>query len=152
MIRVVYASAGRPTAAIVTQPEPIIESKLFWIVVASMDEADYLSAIINSQVLELRVAPLMSKGQFGARDVQKHIWRLPIPEYDDSNLLHVEIAEAGVAAATGAAQVWREVRAAREAKGQSTSVTVARREIRKWLSASEEGRRVEELVGRLLEG
>ncbi len=150
LVRVVYASAGRPTAAIVAQPNQIIESKLFWITVASMDEADYLSAIINSQELESQVAPLMSKGQFGARDLQKHLWHLPIPEYDASDALHVEIAEAGATAAAGAQQVWSEIRAARQAKGQSTSFTVARREIRAWLSKSDEGRRVEDLVGRLL--
>ena len=52
--------------------------------------------------------------------------------------------------AAGAKALWDEIRAEREDKGQSTSVTVARREIRKWLSESSEGRRVEELVGRLL--
>ncbi|MCY3734216.1 MAG: hypothetical protein OXG42_08040 [Chloroflexi bacterium] len=41
-------------------------------------------------------------------------------------------------------------RIGRSGKGQSTAVTVARREIRKWLSESAEGQRVEELVGRLL--
>ena len=92
----------------------------------------------------------MSKGQFGARDLQKHLWRLPIPEYDDSNDLHRAIAEAGATAAVGARALWDDIRADREASGKSTSVTVARREIRKWLSESEEGQRVEELVGRLL--
>ena len=94
----------------------------------------------------------MPKGQFGARHVFKHLWRLPIPEYDDTNPLHVELAEAGEAAAIGAKALWDEVRVEREGKGQSTSVTVARREIRKWLSESAEGRRVEGLVGRLLGG
>ena len=81
--------------------------------------------------------------------MHKHLWRLPIPEYDDSDSLHVEIAQAGEDAAAGAKALWDEIRAEREAKGQSTSVTVARREIRKWLSESSEGQRVEE-VGRLL--
>ena len=94
----------------------------------------------------------MSKGQFGARDLVKHLWRLPIPEYDDSDSLHSELALAAENAAVGAKALWGEIRAEREGKGQSTSVTVALREIRKWLSESSEGRRVEELVGRLLGG
>ena len=44
----------------------------------------------------------MSKGQFGARDLQKHLWKLPIPEFDPSQELHVTIAEAGATAAFAA--------------------------------------------------
>ena len=117
-----------------------------------MQEAEYLSTTINSGTLEQWLAPLMPKGQFGARHVQKHLWRLPIPAYDEANELHVEIAQAGAEAAVGAKALWSEVRAQRETKRQSTSVTVARREIRAWLAESAEGRRVEELVGRLLGG
>ena len=32
----------------------------------------------------------------------KHLWKLPIPEYDPGNQLHVDIAQAGASAATGA--------------------------------------------------
>ncbi len=64
----------------------------------------YLSlAIINSDALYEAVQPLMAKGQFGARHPQKHLWKLPIPEYDAAIPLHREIAEAGAAAARGAA-------------------------------------------------
>ena len=30
----------------------------------------------------------MAKGQFGARDLQKQLWKLPIPEYDATEALH----------------------------------------------------------------
>ncbi|MXV79607.1 MAG: N-6 DNA methylase, partial [Chloroflexi bacterium] len=152
-IRVVYPQAGRPTAAVVTDEEAIIDYRLFWITAKSMAEAEYLIAIINSTAIWEAVIPLTTKNWAGnSRDVEKHLWRLPIPEYDDSNSLHVEIAQAGEDAAAGAKVLWDEIRAEREDKGQSTSVTVARREIRKWLSESSEGQRVEELVGRLLGG
>ena len=145
---VVYPQSGRPTAAIVSNPS-IIDYRLFWIE-CTLDEAKYLTAIINSTELETQVEPLMSKGQFGARDLEKHLWRLPIPEYDESNDLHQEIAAAGASAAEAAKTVLAEVRAEREASGKSFSVTIARRELRRWLSESEEGQRVEALVGRLL--
>ncbi len=54
------------------------------------------------------------------------------------------------AAGSEAAQVAPELRAEREASGKGFSVTIARRELRRWLSESDEGRRVEGLVGRLL--
>lgn len=150
--RVIYTKSGRPTAAVVDDPETVIDHTAYWIATDSIQEARYLTAVINSERLEESVKPLMSKGQYGARDLHKHLWRLPIPEFDDSDSLHVELAEAGEAAAIGARALWDGVRVEREGKGQSTSVTVARREIRKWLSESAEGRRVEGLVGRLLGG
>ena len=113
-------------------------------------EADYIVAIINSNTLESQLEPLMPKGQFGARHVQKHLWRLPIPEFDSSDTLHLEIAEAGAEAAIGAEAVWREIEAERRVAGKSVSVTIARREIRAWLAESAEGKRVEALVERLL--
>ena len=145
-----YASAGRPTAAILTGKDVLIDYKLFWIPCETQSEAQYLVTVINSRILEEAVGPLMPKGQFGARDVVKHIWRLPIPEYDEENALHRGIAQAGAIAAEGAAAVLRDLRTARAERGQDTSVTVARREIRKWLAASNEGQEVERLVARLL--
>ena len=145
---VVYPQSGRPTAAIVPTPS-IIDYRLFWIE-CTLQEAHYLTAIINSTELQTRVKPLMSKGQFGARDLEKHLWRLPIPEYDASLPLHQDIAEAGAVAAEGAAQVLSELRADREASGKAFSVRIARRELRRWLSESEEGLAVEGLVARLL--
>ena len=150
--RVVYGRGGRPTAAIVVDPRVVIDKTLYWIGTASMAEASYLTGVLNSAVLEVKVAPLMPKGQFGARDLEKHVWRLPIPEYDESEALHREIAAAARAAATGAERVLGDVRAQRAEQGKPTTVTVARREIRKWLEVSAEGARVEELVGQLLGG
>lgn len=128
----------------------LVESKLYAIECISIDEARYLTTILNAQTSADAIAPLMSKGQFGARDVHKHVWKLPIPEFDSSDALHLEIAEAGAEAAIGAEAVWREIEAERRAAGKSVSVTIARREIRAWLAESAEGKRVEALVQRLL--
>ena len=147
---VLYASAGRPTAAILTDEGALIDYKLFWIPCETREEAQYLVTVINSRILEEAVGPLMPKGQFGARDVVKHIWRLPIPEYDKENALHREIAQAGAIAAEGAAAVLHDLRTARAERGQTTTVTVARREVRAWLAESAEGQEVERLIAQLL--
>ncbi len=120
-----------------------------------MQEAHYLLAIINSQTLYEAATPLMSKGQFGARDLHKHLWKLPIPEYDPANPQHAAISEAGQAAAQEAGQaaaqeVARQLARLRQERGAKLTVTIARRELRKWLRGSEEGAAVEGVVGRLL--
>jgi len=147
-VRVVYTSAGQPTAALIDDDNVIVDYKLFWIACRDMHEANYLLAIINSDALYDAVQPLMSKGQFGARDLQKHLWKLPIPEFDAAEPLHREVAEAGAAVALGASGRLAELRSER---GERLTVTIARRELRAWLRGSAVGAAVEGAVGALLQ-
>ena len=140
----VYTKSGEPTAALLQDDEAILDQKLFWTTCKDLREAYFLLAIINSRTLYEVAIPLMAKGQFGARDLQKHLWKLPIPEYDADNALHVELSDAGEAAASAARQLAR-LRQERE----RVTVTVARGELRAWLRASAEGAAA---VGRLLGG
>ncbi len=145
-LRVAYAASGRPTAAILPDPIAIADHKLFWIPCESLDEANYLIAVINSEALYLAVSGLMPVGQFGPRALHKHLWRLPIPRFDAANHLHWEISAAGASASNGAETALQELRQSRGA----VSVTIARREIRKWLASSTEGQLVESLIDKLL--
>ena len=122
---------------------------MYWVTCKDTNEANYILAIINSDVLAESAKPLMSKGQFGARDLHKHLWKLPIPEFDAALDLHAEIAATGAEAAAGAG---RRLAAVREERGADVGVKIVRRELRKWLRGSGEGRAVEEAVGRLLAG
>ena len=147
-VRVAYTSAGQPTAALLHDDVALVENVLFWITCKHFREANYLLAVINSNALYEAVAPLMPKGQYGARHLHKHLWRLPIPEYDAAHELHVEVSEAGEAAAWGAAKQLAQLRQERD----RVTDTIARRELRTWLRASPEGKAVEAAVVRLLGG
>ncbi len=141
-----YNQSGAPTAALIQGNESLVDYTLFWITCCDIQEANYLLAIINSQALYEAVASLMPKGQFGARHLEKHLWKLPIPEFDAEDSLHAVVSEAGRVAAEGAAERLARLR---QDRGEVT-VTIARREIRKWLRESDEGKAVEEAVGALL--
>ena len=145
-VRVVYNQSGAPTAALIHGNGSMVDYTLFWIACRDFQEANYLLAIINSQALYDAVASFMPKGQFGARHLENHLWKLPIQEFDPGNPLHVGVSRAGKAAGQGAA---KQLTRLRQDRGEVT-VTIARREIRKWLRESEEGRTVEEGVGELL--
>ena len=147
-IRIVYNQSGAPTATVMKDIAAIVDYTLYWLTCRTLDEAYYLTAIINSDQLYEQLKPLMPKGQFGARHVQKHLWRLPIPEFDGADPTHVAVSDAGRNAAVG---VERELGNLRQRYARLT-VTIARREIRKWLRESVEGKRVEEVVGVLLGG
>ena len=145
-IRVIYASSGIPTAAILYEADAIVDNKLFWITCVDMLEAYYLLAVINSEVLYQKVTPFMTKGQWGPRDLQKHLWQLPIPEFNSSNKLHMSISEAGQAAAAGVAEQLNKLHQERD----QVTVAIARRELRRWLLESDEGKAVEQTVAKLL--
>ena len=147
-VRVVYGKSGRPTAAIVKDSDCVVDHLLYWVTCESVGEAEYLLAIINSDTLYESAQTLMSKGQFGARDLHKHLWKLPIPEFDEEDALHMRLAVAGRAAGKGAALKLEQLREERD----RVTVTIARREIRKWLAASDEGNEVEEAVSELMNG
>ena len=145
-VRVVYSSSGQPTAALLTDAGAIVDYTLFWIACRNAQEANYVLAIINSATLYKAVSSLMPKGLFGARHLQKHLWKLPIPAFDAKNKLHRAVARAGKTAAAGAARQFAALRKERDDVG----VTVVRREIRSWLRGSKEGQAVERVVERLL--
>ena len=147
--RIAYSKSGAPTASVVDNNDVIIENILNWVTCASVDEAYYLLAIINSEKLAEGVNRFTVPNWAGkTRHLHKHLWRLPIPEYDASDSSHVAVSDAGRKAAVG---VERELGNLRQRYGRLT-VTIARREIRKWLRGSAEGQRVEEVVGVLLGG
>ena len=146
-VRVVYSGWGTPTAALLHDDDAIVDYKLFWIVCRDAREAYYLLAIINSDTLADAVNKYTTPNWSGkTRDLQKHLWKLPIPEFDPNSPLHVRMSQAGEVAAFGAAKQLTQLR---QYRGEVT-VTIARREIRKWLRESTEGKAVEEAVEKLL--
>ena len=146
-VRVIYAASGVPTAAIVDDDAALIDYTGFWVACFNREEANYLLSIINSDALYAEIEPLMAKGQFGARHVQKHLWKLPIPRYDKGVRRHRDLAQAGKAAAAGVQTVLADLR---KKRGDKLTVKVARREIHEWLRKSKEGKAVERLVKKLL--
>ena len=146
-IRLVYSAGGQATACLLRNNDELVDNALYWVTCATMEEAHYLLAIINSEALYEAAKPLMSRGQFGARNLKKLLWRLPIPEYDGDDALHAEVSAAGTAAADCAA---RELARLRQERGNDVSVRIARRELRAWLRSSDEGNRVEQVVAQLL--
>ena len=97
-VRVAYTQAGQPTAAVIRDSNAIVDRKLYQTICQSEDEAYYVLAVINSNVLAGASATFMTKGLYGARDFEKHGWKLPIPRYDARDPLHVRLSQLGTTA------------------------------------------------------
>jgi SAM-dependent methyltransferase len=92
--RVVYAASGMYAAAgVVTDVTAVIEHQLYWASVADLDEARFLEAIFNSEVLTMAVRPLQARGEHNPRHFDKYVLQLPIPLYDRRDEMHVRLVE-----------------------------------------------------------
>jgi hypothetical protein len=102
----VYTASGTYLAAArVTDHLAVIEHKLYWASVSGIDEARYLTAILNSDTLTELVRPLQSVGAFGPRDFDKYIFDLSIPLYDANVSAHQRLVDLAYSAEQVAAVV-----------------------------------------------
>jgi len=116
--RVLYAASGQYLAAARTEDQRVVvDTKLYWGVAASLAEARYLVAVLNSPAITELLAPMQSRGEHNPRDYHKLVWRLPIPLFDPDDARHrklVELAEeAEAVAATVDVSSWRSFQAQR---------------------------------------
>jgi len=123
-------------AAAIEDPRGVIDHKLYWATAHSEIEADFLCAILNSAAVTQLVRPLMSYGK-EERDIDKHVWDLPIPEYDHSDADHVELAKLAKRARQEIAEL---------ELNEKKHFAALRRSVRKHLAQSETGRAIEQRV------
>ena len=98
-IRVVYSASGsNPAACVIRDRSAIVEHKLYWAAAESREEARYLCGILNSEALRLRLEQYQSQGQWGARDIDKYVFNLPIPRFNKDDPLHRRLVDASKAA------------------------------------------------------
>jgi hypothetical protein len=96
--RVVYSGTGQYLAAArIEDTQAIFGHLLYWATATTIEEARYLTAVLNSPALTRLIGPLQARGEHNPRHFDKYVWRVPIPIYDADDLRHrrlVELAEA----------------------------------------------------------
>ena len=108
--KVVYLRSGTNLAATVVVDEPylvkvgssevkvngiIIHTTLYLYQTNNEDEAHYLTAVLNSSILNELVKPMQTKGAYGPRDFHKKPLEFPIPRYESNNQVHRRLSELG---------------------------------------------------------
>ena len=95
-VRILYTSSGQPTAVLLRDNRAMVENVLFWVTCRDSLEAHYLLAVINSDTVATAVNKFTTANWAGnTRHLHKHLWKLPIPEFDESIELHTAVSEAG---------------------------------------------------------
>jgi hypothetical protein len=142
--RVVYAASGTlAAAALLRSSNAVIEHALYWSGVSTLQEGRYLCGLFNSEAVRKRVERAQSRGQWGARHFDKVVFNLPIPVFDSKIALHVELASAAEDAEKLAAKV---------ELPDGVKFQRARKLVRDALVAADISRRIDALVGKLLDG
>jgi SAM-dependent methyltransferase len=101
-------------------------------------EAYYLSAILNSDIVNGAIKPYQTKGLYGERSIYRRPFMLPIPRFDPSNPTHRRLAELGKISHEKASRI----------ELTKKSVAYRRKEVRKALKAEID--EINKLVSQLL--
>ena len=141
-IRILYSKAGtRLSACWLEDEDVVVDTGAYWSAANSREEAAYVTAVLNAQVVLDRVKDLQPVGQRDPRHFDNLVWTLPIPEFDAGEVLHTDIAAAAFRAAEIASRVVLPVEA---------HFTTKRRMIRQALTEDGVAVEIERLVDALL--
>jgi hypothetical protein len=141
-VRVLFAASGTlPCAVVLLDRQAVVEHKLYWAPVATIEEGRYLAGILGSEAARKKVERLQSRGQWGARDFDKVMLTLPIPQFDLEERIHRELIEA----VTKAEEIANNVELPDGIHFQN-----ARKVIRAALAESGVSQHIDNLVGRLI--
>ena len=73
----------------------IIDTKLYCYETNNESEAYYLSAVLNSAIVDETIKDAQSRGLFGPRDIHKKPFEMPIPKFSQGNKVHRDISKLG---------------------------------------------------------
>lgn len=108
--RVIYNTSGTFLTAAIVVNKPIdfeikgqhlagngfiVDHKTYRYESSNKHEAYYLGAVLNAPVIDELIKPMQSRGLFGPRDIHKKVLELPIPRFDSTNSIHIQLAELG---------------------------------------------------------
>jgi hypothetical protein len=106
-LRVIYTASGTMlSAARLLEDDSVVEHGAYWTSVRSTAEAAYLLALLNTDAVVRKIRDVQVVGEAGTRrHLDNIVWTLPIPEYDDTEVLHRDLAAAASRAEIVAATV-----------------------------------------------
>jgi len=108
--RVVYNKTGQDVVSTVVDSKQynmklIMAEATIYFETNKAEEAYYLASILNSPIVNSIIKPMQAKGLWGERGVEKKVLELPIPLFQEKNVIHQKIARVGMEATKIAAKL-----------------------------------------------
>lgn len=148
---VIYNSSAKDANATIIRRDDldidyIVETVTYVFYTNNINEAYFLSAILNSTIPNEMMKDFQAKGLFGERHVHKKILDIYFPKFNEEDEIHVHLAELGKAAHEKTAQYLK----ANPPKEELTATRLGRlrMEIKKHLSA--EMKEIDKIVKKLI--
>jgi hypothetical protein len=69
--------------------------KIYYFRTSNKDEASYLTAILNSPIVDTLIKPMQARGLWGPRGIEKKVMELSIPRFKSDTANHIQLAELG---------------------------------------------------------
>ena len=105
-LKAVYTGSGTLLNAVaLDDPQLLVEHAAYWAAARNLEEARYLTAVLNSATVLARIIPMQPRGWRDPRHFDNLVWELNIPEFDRRQVLHRELADAAQEAERVAAPV-----------------------------------------------
>ncbi len=148
---VIYNSSAKDANATVVDRKEIktkflVESKAYWFGTNNIKEAYYLTAIINSSIPNELMKAFQTRGLFGARDIHKRILDIYYPRFDETNEVHLKLAELSETAHKKAAKYLEE----NSPKKELTAIHLGRLRLAIKKHLSEEMKEIDGLVKKVV--
>lgn len=148
---VLYNSSAKDANATVVERSELdltffVESVTYDFYTVNHDESYYLSSIFNSDIPNKLMKDFQARGLFGARHVHKKILDIYFPRFDESNEVHIKLAELSETAHKKAAKYLEDNPPQKELT--ATRLGKLRLDIKKHLS--EEMKEIDKLVKKVV--
>lgn len=148
---VLYNTSGKDASCIILDRNKMdfefaADHKNYWFATEKKNEAHYISSVLNSSIPNKMMKDFQSKGLFGARDVHKKILDIYFPRFDESNVIHLQLAELSETAHKKAAKYLEDNPPQKELT--ATRLGKLRLDIKKYLSA--EMKEIDKLVKKVV--
>jgi endogenous inhibitor of DNA gyrase (YacG/DUF329 family) len=96
ILKVIFNSSGSILKSAILYDSIIVDHSLFYLSLNNINEAYYLSTILNSPCLTRQIQKTGSTGASGSiRSIKKRALDFPIPQYSEKSNLHIEIISLG---------------------------------------------------------
>lgn len=121
----------------------ICESSTYYFDTSDLQEAFYLTSVLNSFLIDEMIKPIQARGAWGPRSIHKKVLELPIPKFNLSSSIHCQLAELGMFCSQKVAE-WLKL----DKQKQIQSTEALRRRVRKMLE--KELKEIDDLVSQIL--